>query len=217
MSTVDRVQRELTAELLGGRLAPGTRLGQDDVARRLGVSKIPVREAHQRLAALGLLRFESNRGAFVPQLAVDDAVEIFAMRRAIEPRLLERSIERLTIVDLAEAEQALTADIGSAETNWRLHRALYRAADWQRGLVMVEILHAALAPYVVLHADRLGGADHSAAEHVGLVDACRRRDSPAALGLLDIHLGHAERLLVEYRGADDSLTDRQTEGEIHGS
>ncbi|MEQ8437364.1 MAG: GntR family transcriptional regulator [Ilumatobacter fluminis] len=196
MSTVDRVQHELMGELLRGELAPGLRLGQDEVADRLGVSKIPVREALQRLAALGLLRFETNRGAFVPRLTVADAVENYALRRALEPKLLERAVDRLSVVDLAEAEQALDDDAGTADTNWRFHRALYRAADWRRGLAMVEILHAAVAPYVVLYTDALGGADDSDDEHARLLDACRRRDAPAALGLLHIHLERAERTLV---------------------
>ena len=183
-------------ELLRGELPPGLRLGQDEVAARLGVSKIPVREALQRLAALGLLRFETNRGAFVPHLTVADAVENFALRRALEPQLLERAVDRLSLVDLAEAEQALVDDAGTADTNWRFHRSLYRAADWQRGLAMVEILHAAVAPYVVLYTDALGGADDSDDEHVRLLDACRRRDAPAALGLLHVHLERAERTLV---------------------
>ena len=92
--------------LLRGELEPGTRLRQDELAQRLGVSKVPVREALQRLAATGLLRFEANRGAIVPGLTADDARENFALRRAVEPLLLEGSIPKLSIVDLAEAELA---------------------------------------------------------------------------------------------------------------
>lgn len=202
MSTVDRVQMELMGELLRGELAAGSRLGQDEVADRIGVSKIPVREALQRLAALGLLRFETNRGAFVPHLTVADAVENFALRRAIEPSLLERAVDRLSLVDLAEAEQALADDTGTAETNWRFHRALYRAADWRRGLAMVEILHAAVAPYVVLYTDDLGGSGDSDDEHERLLDACRRRDTETALELLHIHLSRAERTLVDHLGSE---------------
>ncbi len=73
MSTAERVQEFVTAELLRGALPPGTWVRQDELAERLEVSKIPVREALQRLAALGLVRFESNRGVTVPKLTVDDA------------------------------------------------------------------------------------------------------------------------------------------------
>jgi len=199
MSTVDRVQHEVMETLLRGDLAPGAWLRQDELAQRLGVSKIPVREALQRLAALGLLRFETNRGARVPRLTVADAEENYALRRAIEPRLLERAIDRATIVDHAEADQALSdPDPSSAATNWRFHRALYRAAAWERGLAMVEILHVAVAPYVVLYTADLGGAVDSDHEHHALLDACRRRDTTAALELLDQHLAHAARAAIAF-------------------
>ena len=133
MSTAERVQEFVTAELLRGALQPGTWVRQDELAERLQVSKIPVREALQRLAALGLVRFESNRGVTVPKLTVDDAEEQFELRRAVEPRLLARAIPRLTIADLAEAEMALDVDgTGTTEANWRFHRALYAPAGWQR-------------------------------------------------------------------------------------
>lgn len=199
VSTVDQVQREVMRRLLCGDLRPGTWLRQDELARQLGVSKIPVREALQRLAALGLLRFETNRGAFVPRLTVADAEEIYGLRRSIESRLLERAVDRLTIVDLAEAEHALTGvDPSSAAGNWTFHEALYRAAGWRRGLGVAEILHAAVAPYVVLYTAGLGGAADSDREHAGLLDACRRRETSTALDLLDAHLTRAEVTLVEY-------------------
>jgi DNA-binding GntR family transcriptional regulator len=58
MSTVERVHRAVLDQLLRGDLAPGSWLRQDEVAARLGVSKIPVREALQRLAAARLVTFE---------------------------------------------------------------------------------------------------------------------------------------------------------------
>ena len=95
MSTVDRVEQDVMASMLRGELAPGTWLRQDELAERLGVSKIPVREALQRLAGLGLLRFETNRGAVVPTLTAADAEESYALPRAIEPQLLRRAVTRL--------------------------------------------------------------------------------------------------------------------------
>lgn len=199
MSTVDRVQTVVLTEMIRGVLTPGTWLRQDELAERLGVSKIPVREALQRLAALGLVRFETNRGAIVPALSADEARENFTLRRAIEPRLLEQAIERLTIVDLAEAELALTASPATyTETNWRFHRALYAPSQWGRGLAMTEILHAAVAPYVLLYLDDLGGAADSDAEHVGLLAACRDGDIGRATALLDRHLAHAESALLTF-------------------
>lgn len=187
--------------LLRGELAPGARVRQNELAQRLGVSTIPVREALQRLAGLGLLRFESNRGAVVPLLTAADAEENFALRRGVEPRLLQRAMSRMTIVDLAEAELALGAmDDSIAEANWAFHRALYQASAWPRGVAIASILHVMVAPYVVLYTARLGGRHDSDAEHAALLEACRRSDRTAALKLLEDHLDHAAEALAAFLG-----------------
>jgi DNA-binding GntR family transcriptional regulator len=206
MSTVDRVHEEMVGLMLRGELRPGAQLRQDELAHRLGVSKIPVREALQRLTALGLLRFEPNRGAFVPRLSAADAEENFTLRRAIEPRLLERAIPAISIVDLAEAELATrTSDLPLAEANWNFHRALYRPSNWRRGMAIAETLHVAVAPYVVLYTEGLGASDHSHDEHREILDACRNGDVERAVGVLCGHLDSAERSLVEYlaEGGDE--------------
>lgn len=198
MSTVETVATAVMGDLLRGDLHPGDRIRQDALATRLGVSKIPVREALQRLAANGLLRFESNRGAVVPTLTAADAEEHYGLRRAIEPLLLARSIPRLSIVDLAEAELALDgpSPVG-AEANWRFHQALYRASDWPRGLAICEMLHAAVAPYVMLYTRSLGGEGTSDAQHRDLLDACRAGDTETAVAVLDRHLDDAARSLID--------------------
>lgn len=186
-------------EMLRGELMPGTWLRQDELAERLGVSKIPVREALQRLVAKGLLRFEANRGAVVPELTATEAEESYALRRAIEPLLLERALPHLSIVDLAEAEIALqTDDLSISEANWAFHRALYSPSGWARGLAMAEILHVAVAPYLVLYTEGLGGATSSDAEHVAMLKACRQGDAESAVEQLLDHLSRAEEALVAY-------------------
>lgn len=199
MSTVDRVQASIMGGLLRGDFSPGTWLRQDELAEDLAVSKIPVREALQRLAATGLLRFEPHRGAVVPELTAADATEIFALRRGIEPRLLDQALPLLSVVDLAEAEVALqAAGLSLTEANWAFHRSLYRASGWERGLAVAESLHVAVAPYVLLYTEELGGAEDSDAEHLALLGACRRSDREVASDLLNRHLANAERALVGF-------------------
>lgn len=199
MSTVDLVERSVIDDLLRGALPPGTRIRQDALAAELGVSKIPVREALQRLSALGLLQFESNRGATVPALSVAEAQENSALRAAIEVELLRQAIPNLMIVDLAEAELALSnSEIGITESNWAFHRALYRASGWTRGLAIVEILHAAVAPYVLLYIESLGGGEDSDAEHAALLEACRDGDVERAVALLQSHLAEASHAVIDF-------------------
>lgn len=202
MSTADRIERLVIDDLLRGALRPGTWIRQDALAARLGVSKIPVREALQRLTALGLLQFETNRGAMVPLLTVAEAIENSVLRQSIETEMLRQAIPNMSIVDLAEAEFALgNTELSVTASNWAFHSALYRAAGWQRGLAMVEILHAAMAPYVLLYIEGLDGAGHSAAEHVALLDACRTGDVDAAVRILRSHLTDASSAVIEFLDA----------------
>lgn len=199
MSTVERVEQRVRQGLVRGDYQPGAWLRQDDLAAELGVSKIPVREALQRLAAASLVTFEPNRGAMVKPLTAADAKEIFALRLAVEPELLRRAIGRHTIVDLATAELALTSPAQTlTEANWLFHRALYNAANWHRALAMVETLHAAVAPYVLLYTEGLGGAGHSDSEHRELLEQCRTPDTRAALRVLRGHLRAAGDAVIGY-------------------
>ena len=188
--------------MLRGELPPGKWLRQDDLAEQLGVSKIPVREALHRLAGVGLLRFEANRGVVVPSLSAAEAKEIYDLRMAVEPLLLRQSIGQMSIVDIAEAEVALVDKrMTMTEANWAFHHALYRASGWSRGLAMTEILHAAVAPYVVLYVYGLGGAKLSDQQHGALLDHCRGERTEAACTLLAAHLQDAAETLI------DSLTN----------
>ena len=208
VSTVDHIERTVLDELLRGEHPPGSPLRQDELAARLGVSKIPVREALQRLGAGGLLVFETNRGARVPVLSVDDAIENATLRRAIEIELLRHAVPELTVVDLAQAEHELdTARTDSVDgsvadsvtaANWRFHRALYGASNWSRGLAIAEMLHAAMAPYVLLYLRSLGGRDPSDEEHRALLAACRDGDVETAIELLTLHLDNATTTVIDF-------------------
>lgn len=199
MSTVDRVEQRVRQGLLRGDYQPGAWLRQDDLAGELGVSKIPVREALQRLAAASLVTFEPNRGALVRPLTAADAEEIFALRQAVEPRLLQRAVGRHSAVDLATAELALQSEsLPLTEANWLFHRALYLAAGWSRALATVETLHAAVAPYVLLYTDILGGASESDAEHRELLEHCRAANRRLAVQVLRTHLTTASRALASH-------------------
>ena len=199
MSTVEHVYQELLQAMLRGEHPPGTWLRQDELASRLGVSKIPVREALQRLAASGLLRFRPQRGAVVPSLSGPDAEEVFELRLAIEPMLLDRAAPRLSPVDLAQAEVALgRSDLPVSEANWAFHRALYQASGWTRGMAIAEILHASVAPYVTLYTTDLGAGSRSNEQHLAMLEHCRQGQTEDACEVLREHIRQAAEALVGF-------------------
>ena len=83
-SLTSLVQRELERRILGGELAPGSKLNEADIAGELGVSRGPVREAFRAIEQTGLVRTEKNRGVFVRQVSLEEANEIYEVRAALE-------------------------------------------------------------------------------------------------------------------------------------
>src|SRR6187431_670779 len=94
------VQGELERMILSGELAPGEKLTEMALATRLGVSRGPLREAFRMLEEAGLVRTEKNRGVFVRDIPIDEAVEIFDLRAAMD-ELVGRKLAR----DITPAQQ----------------------------------------------------------------------------------------------------------------
>ncbi|MEV0319524.1 GntR family transcriptional regulator [Streptomyces sp. NPDC050658] len=133
----ERVLAELRQEIIAGHLGPGDRLVERELADRLGVSRVPVREAIRALVAEGFITFETPRRTVVRRLTRTDVTELFELREALEVYAAGRAAERATKEGLAElsalldsaAKATRTAD-GEAITdiNTRFHDRLLAMA-----------------------------------------------------------------------------------------
>ena len=115
------VQQEIERSILDGDYPPGSKLNEAALALRFGVSRGPVREAFRVLDEAGLVRTEKNRGVFVRDIPVDEAVEIFELRAAMEEAVGRRLADGMTAAQRAEAEQ-LVQDMEQAVRNQDAHR-----------------------------------------------------------------------------------------------
>lgn len=95
-----RVAGQLRTAILGGAIGPGERVRQEEVARRAGASRLPVREALRMLAAEGLIENEPHKGARVPRLSMHEVDVMYRMREQLEPLALSESLPELTGDDL---------------------------------------------------------------------------------------------------------------------
>ena len=134
--------------IVSGELVPGSVLRQEQLSDRFGVSRTPVREALRRLAALGLVSFEPNRGVRVRTLSRDDLREAFLVRAELEALVTEEAARKMTPAALEELEECekrfarLTREVRSHEpggnrralmgewmrANHAFHDVLYRVA-----------------------------------------------------------------------------------------
>jgi len=87
----DSIADQLRALIVRGVLSPGEHLRQSELAQRFGRSKVPIREALKQLTAEGLLRHDQNRGYFVAGLSLEEARQLYRLRRWLESELLARA------------------------------------------------------------------------------------------------------------------------------
>jgi len=106
--TVDRVYEELKNQAISYAIKPGSRLNEGEVARSLGVSRTPVREALNRLAAAGFLSFTPSQGFFRKPLDPSEVFDLYEMRQAIEVASVRLAAGRATDEGLRELDQFLT-------------------------------------------------------------------------------------------------------------
>ncbi|MFG2118679.1 GntR family transcriptional regulator [Streptomyces sp. NPDC048710] len=126
----ERVLATLRQDIIAGRLGPGERLVERELAERFGVSRVPVREAIRALVAEGFVLFESARRTVVRRLTPTDVKELFELREALEVYAAGLAAARVTPETLAElrgllAEAATATKEGDGEAitdiNTRFH------------------------------------------------------------------------------------------------
>src|SRR5690349_1472418 len=100
-SRADDLAHRLQVEIVTGRIPLGTRLRQEDLAARFGVSRTPVREALRQLQAIGLVDQLGHRGALVKSFEPDECRNIFLVRAELDGLAAERAAGRLTNYDNA--------------------------------------------------------------------------------------------------------------------
>jgi DNA-binding GntR family transcriptional regulator len=194
--------------ILGGQLIPGARLGEVELAERLGVSRTPVREALSRLAAEGIVEIQPNRGARVATWTVAELEGVFDLRSAIEPQLtafavphaapadqddLEDLAGRMVVVGCPGPEQDLDALV---PLNRAFHDRLVALADHP---ALATALAAAIHPPIVLrnfHAYDEASLRRSLAHHVEIVAAIRAGDPAWARAVMTAHIQNARTVMV---------------------
>ncbi len=102
----DDLALALEEAIVSGEIPPGSVLRQDALSEQFQVSRTPVREALRRLAALGLVTFEPNRGVRVRMLAREELREAFLIRAELESLATEIATPKMSSDDLAELEEA---------------------------------------------------------------------------------------------------------------
>ena len=196
-SSAPQIASHVVDAILSGRIAPGQRLGEQELADVFGVSRTLVREAMARLSARGMVEVSSRRGWFVVQPSRADATEAFSARIAIETGMLHSLARPLTKTKLArlkahyKAEQAAIKAPDAGNRSYLLGDFHVCLADCVSGPLLADILRdlTARTTLVATVFQSTHDAELSCREHVAIVAALEHGDAAGAAELMRAHIG----------------------------
>lgn len=202
----DRAQHievQLREAIIAGKLAPGSALRQEELAKRFASSRMPIREALRTLNAEGLVQLIPNKGAIVSPIDANELRENFEMREVAETLAIRLAVPNLSNAQIDRAAQIQAAIVGSevidfGPANKAFHTTLYAPAERPRLIAHILGLHDIADRYLrftLLHLDYIV---RSSDEHDAILEACYRRDVEAAVRLTSAHITHAGRTLERF-------------------
>lgn len=203
-----RTETVLRDMILDGQMAPGERINEVSLSQALGISRGPLREAIQRLAAEGLLTVISHRGAFVRTFEQYQVEELYELRTALECHVVRLVCERASDEDIAdlshlvqETGELLSATPGSAyPADHDLHsRLIALSGNEAIGRATLE------AQRQILLARRMSAkaparARDAVREHRNLIKAIQKRDADGSARAMAAHLRAARQGALEALG-----------------
>ncbi len=209
LTIAEQVAAALRDEIVTGQLPAGTRLRQVEIAQRFGVSTTPVREAFGLLQSDGLVQIDTHRGVTVFLPTIQDLVEHYEIRMALEMLAVEKAAEHFQaqdappLVAILDEMHATSYAVHYVELNHQFHLQLYRLSGRSRLVTMIEELRNASLAYNHLYAaaDVPKDAERLDREHREILAACQANDSVRAANAVRHHIqqtiAHVTKLLEQ--------------------
>ena len=202
ISIADQIFEQLERDILSGRYAKGEILSELGLAKQLGVSRTPVREAIRRLEQENILE-ETSRGLAVVGITHEDMLDMYAIRLQIEGLAARRAAERITDEELAAMRETLdlqrfyvekggennSAQIKNLDSQF--HEQLYNASGSKAYCDTLLSLHKKITKFRMASVSKQSRALQSLAEHEAIYEALAARDGEAAAEAATSHTQHA--------------------------
>ena len=194
----------LTRAIVEHRLQPGTKLAEQKLADHFGVSRTLVRQALFQLVQRHLVRMEPARGAFVAAPTVEEARQVFHVRRILEAEMVREFLRKPAPAKIRALREHIAQEKAALERRDAGERSELlgdfhvRLAELTDNAVLAQIIRdlVSRSSLITLMYQREAAAVHSQEEHVELVKALAARDEKRALRLMDEHLLHVQEGLA---------------------
>jgi DNA-binding GntR family transcriptional regulator len=203
-SSTTVIVRALTKAIVEHRLLPGSKLAEQKLADHFGVSRTLVRQALLQLSQHQLVTLEPARGAFVAAPSVQEAKQVFEVRRMLEAEMTRAFVMQVTPSQIsslrdhvAQEKVAIVQEDASGRTEL-LGDFHVRMAELMGNDVLAQMLSQLISrcALITLMYQTARAAAHSNDEHVTIVDALEAKDMDRALHLMHQHLLHVEQHLT---------------------
>jgi DNA-binding GntR family transcriptional regulator len=203
----ERAFAVLHQAIITGLLVPGERLPIEDLARRLDMSPMPIREALRRLDAVGLVEHIPHRGARVTELSDADLQKIYEARLALEPLAVRHAAEVFSEDAATKAQRELDVyraalrerdELRSLAAHTQFHFTLYREAGSEWLIRLVTPLWESSERYRL--ALPIGPVEKRLGEHDRILRACIARQPEVAAAELHNHLARTANSIAKQMG-----------------
>lgn len=187
-----QVLNKLMDWIMDGKLKMGEKLNTEELARQLGVSRMPIREALKSLEKMGLAESIPYVGVKLVLLEQEDVLQIYLMRQLLEPLAAGEACKKITEEQIHELEEIHKEYIPIVEAdeidakklylqNRKFHFAIYSISEMDRVCAMIESLWDTLSFFKLIYGrdviKNTNGAKNMIAEHQGYIDALKDRDA----------------------------------------
>ncbi|MBY6122544.1 GntR family transcriptional regulator [Mameliella alba] len=197
LSQGQEAYRRILDEIRAGHLMPGDRLMEVELAKRLGFSRTPVREAIRQLEGDGVVTHVPRVGAAIRRLDHAEISELYDMRTVLEgtaARFAARAASEVELAELADIHAAMAAGDGDPFVlNRQFHAALLDAARNRFLMKAVASIHTTLlilGPTTLREEER---AEDALREHAAILEGLQARDQDAAEQAMRAHIAAAHR------------------------
>ncbi|MDX9851894.1 MAG: GntR family transcriptional regulator [Anaerolineaceae bacterium] len=214
-SFLNQIQREsktiqeiiadkLRSAIFFGELPAGTRLLQDELAQRFGVSITPVREAIKTLSSEGLITSDPYRGAYVTETNEDEFEIILKLRLAVETIGIELTVKNITVPEIEKAEELIKEMENTNnfdrwfDLNTKFHTFLTETSRSKSVIQMHSFLRNLATFYTpTTKKSQEQNISESNQQHRELLEACRTRDIDKAINIIQQHSSMRYKLAVD--------------------
>lgn len=203
----ERIRRAISDDVTSGRLAPGTQLDEQEISRRFGVSRTPVREALRELASAGLIEVRPRRGAIVCGFSRQEIVDLFELSAETEAMCVRLAafrmdpLERSQLKKLHEQSQEVVerGDVNAYDVlNLKFHETIYHGTHNAAIADQAIKLRARMVGYRRTQLFEQGRPQRSRHEHDGILEAIMEGDGETAARRMRAHMLNASFALESY-------------------